>query len=103
MCSRTWGGSESSPLSEARRRSPSRSKHSRRSDVRDLEVAIGQYVFYRSLLARFEPERRLYLAVLETVFVSTLQEPIYRPVLEDLSVALIAFDPRLEVIVQWTP
>ncbi len=74
-----------------------------RSDVRDLEVAIGQYVFYRSLLARFEPERRLFLAVPETVFVSTLQEPISRPVLEDLSVALIAFDPRLEEIVKWTP
>src|SRR5436190_6271049 len=33
------------------------------SDVRDLEMALGQYVFYRSLLARFEPGRKLFLAV----------------------------------------
>jgi hypothetical protein len=60
------------------------------SDVRDLEMAIGQYVFYRSLLARFEPERKLFLAVPYSVFVSTLDEPIARPVLEDLAIACFA-------------
>ena len=71
------------------------------SDIRDLEMALGQYVFYRSLLARFEPDRKLFLAVPYSVFVSTLDEPIARPVLEDVAVACIAFDPRLEVIVKW--
>ena len=33
------------------------------SDVRDLEMAIGQYVFYRSLLTRLDPARKLFLAV----------------------------------------
>lgn len=46
------------------------------SDIRDLEMALGQYVFYRSLLTRYEPDRRLFLAVPESVFVSTLDEPI---------------------------
>ena len=73
------------------------------SDIRDLEIALGQYVFYRSLLTRFEPGRRLFLAVPESVFVSTLDEPIARPVLEDLSVSLIAFDPQEEEIVVWKP
>jgi hypothetical protein len=36
------------------------------------------------------------------IFVSTLDEPIARPVLEDLAVACLAFDPRQEVIVTWT-
>jgi len=71
------------------------------SDIRDLEMALGQYVVYRSLLARFEPDRKLFLAVPYSVFVSTLDEPIARPVLEDVAVACIAFDPRLEVIVKW--
>lgn len=62
------------------------------SDPHDLEAAIGQYVFYRSLLTRYEPGRRLFLAVPESVFVTTLEEPIARPVIEDLAVALIAFD-----------
>jgi hypothetical protein len=73
------------------------------SDIRDFENALGQYVFYRSLLARFEPERKLFLAVPESVFVSTLDEPIARPVIEDLEVAIVAFDPREEVIVTWKP
>jgi hypothetical protein len=58
-------------------------------------------VFYRSLLARYEPERRLFLAVPRSVYVSTLEEPIARPVLEDLGVSLFAFDPQQEVIVTW--
>lgn len=73
------------------------------SEIRDLENAVGQYVFYRALLTRFEPERKLYLAVPETVFVNTMNEPIARPVLEDLAIALIAFDPQQEVIITWTP
>lgn len=71
------------------------------SDIRDLEVAVGQYVFYRSLLTRFEPGRKLFLAVPYSVFVSTLAEPIARPVLEDLNIALVAFDPQQEVIMKW--
>ena len=71
------------------------------SDIRDLEMALGQYVFYRSLLTRFEPERKLFLAVPDSILVSTLDEPIARPVIEDLGVALIAFDPQQEVIVKW--
>lgn len=71
------------------------------SDMRDLEIAVGQYVFYRSLLTRFEPARKLFLAVPASVFDSTLAEPIARPVIEDLGIALISFDPQREVIVKW--
>jgi hypothetical protein len=73
------------------------------SDMRDLEIAIGQFALYRSLIARFEPGRKLFLAVPESVLTSTLNEPIARPVIEDLDVALCAFDPQQEVIVKWIP
>ncbi len=72
------------------------------SDIRDLEMAVGQYAFYRSLIARYEPERKLYLAVPQSVFASTLEEPVARPVVEDLAIALLAFDPEKESIVKWT-
>jgi hypothetical protein len=72
------------------------------SDVRNLEVAVGQYAFYRSLLARFEAGRKLYLAVPDTVYQNLLSEAIARPVLEDLSVAIVSFDPQREEIVRWT-
>lgn len=73
------------------------------SEIRDLEVAVGQYVFYRSLLTRFEPDRKLFLAVPDDVVAGTLEEPIARPVLEDLHIALMAFNPEHEEIVKWIP
>lgn len=72
------------------------------SDIRDLEQAIGQYVFYRSLLNRFEVERKLYLAVPYAVLIGILEEAIARPVLEDEQVAIIAFDAEKERIIQWS-
>jgi hypothetical protein len=72
------------------------------SDIRDLEMAIGQYLFYRSLLTRFEPGRKIFLAVPQSVYANTFQEPIARPVLVDQAIAVVAFDPTKEVIVQWS-
>ena len=71
------------------------------SDIRDLELAIGQYLLYRSLLTRFEPGRKIFLAVPHSVFANTFQESLARPVLVDQAIAVIAFDPQQEVIVQW--
>jgi hypothetical protein len=71
------------------------------SDIRDLEMAIGQYVFYRSLLTRVEPARKLFLAVPHSVLTSTMDEPIVRPVMEDMEVSCIAFDPQQETLVKW--
>lgn len=73
------------------------------SDIRDLEVAVGQYVFYRSLLTRNDPDRKLFLAVPERALSVTLALPIAQPVLNDLSVALLVFDPQQEEIMQWKP
>lgn len=71
------------------------------SDIRDVQQAVGQYVFYRSLLSRIEAERTLYMAVPHTVLVGVLDEPIVRPVLEDEEVAILGFDVEKEQIVQW--
>jgi len=40
------------------------------SDMKDLEEAVGQFVLYEHLLNRYEPERKLYLAIPENVKVS---------------------------------
>ena len=71
------------------------------SDLHDLQGALGHFVFYRSLLARIEPGRKLFLAVPVSIFSTTMQEAIAQPVLTDLSVQVIAFDPEAEVISQW--
>ncbi len=73
------------------------------SEIRDLELAVGQYAFYRSLIVRFEPTRDLYLAVPNSIFTTTLTESIARPVLQDLAIRIFSFDPDLEEIVTWIP
>ena len=72
------------------------------SDIRDLEQAVGQYVFYRSLLIRFDAQRKLYLAVPHPVLIGVLDEAIARPVLEDENIAILTFDAEKEQIIQWT-
>ncbi len=71
------------------------------SEVHDLEEAVGQYLMYRALMAREDAERKLYLAVPHIVVEGILSEPIARPVLEDLQVSILVFDPLEEVIIKW--
>lgn len=73
------------------------------SDLRDLELALGQYVFYRSILSRVDPERKLFLAVTDKTYTATFEEPIARPALEDYRIALLTFNMEREVIVRWMP
>lgn len=73
------------------------------SELKDLEQAVGQYVFYRSLLERGESDRELYLAVPDAAFVGILSEQIAQPVIQDMRVAFLVFDPQSETIKQWIP
>jgi hypothetical protein len=41
--------------------------------------------------------------VTASAFTNTLQEAIARPVLTDLAIALMVFDPHQEAIIQWNP
>ena len=39
-----------------------------RSEVEDLEKALGQYILYEDVLSENEPERELFLAVIQSTF-----------------------------------
>jgi XisH protein len=71
------------------------------SEVVDLEQALGQYVLYRFLLERGEPERVLFLAVTDVAYASAFGEPEARDLIEAQQLKLFVFDPTREVIVQW--
>jgi len=71
------------------------------SEVEDLRDAVGQYVLYQSALARIEPERTLYLAIRQRIYVEVFEEEIGRMLLDRGIVKLIVFDPKTEVVVQW--
>ena len=71
------------------------------SNVREFEVALGQFILYRAHLSRIEPDRKLYLAVPKGVYDGFFGELVARIPLEELDMPLIAFDPKKEMIVRW--
>ena len=71
------------------------------SPVKDLQNALGQYILYAELLVVTEPDRILYLAIREEIYVDFFSEPIVQIVLANHPIKLIIFDPIEEVIVKW--
>lgn len=74
-----------------------------RSDVRDLEQALGQYVLYRQIISEMKIERSLYLAVSQPTFNSVFTIELGQILLKNQVVKLIVFDDESEAIVKWIP
>jgi len=73
------------------------------SDINDLEGALGQFILYRSVMAKTDPDRQLFLAVPQLAFVELFDEPVGRLLIEEEELLLIVFDPQREEITQWIP
>lgn len=71
--------------------------------MKDLEDALGQFVLYDRLLSRYDPERKLYLAVPDEVRQSVFEEEAGTVLIEDEIIRLFTFNPIQEVIVKWIP
>jgi hypothetical protein len=71
------------------------------SPVNDLENALGQYILYRDALKRSQPERILYLAISDEVYLDFFQEEIAQMVVEDEHLKLIIFDANKAEVVKW--
>ena len=69
--------------------------------MHDLEEAIGQFVLYERLIKRYEPERKLYLAVSEDIRKSVFEEEAGQVLIEDKILRLVTFDITQEEIVTW--
>ncbi|MBD2010160.1 fatty-acid synthase [Microcoleus vaginatus ZQ-A3] len=74
-----------------------------RSDVKDLEQALGQYVLYRQVLNEMGLDRSLYLAISQPIFNSVFTIELGQVLLKNQIVKLIVFDDKSEAIVQWIP
>jgi hypothetical protein len=73
------------------------------SEIEDLRNAVGQFVLYRAVLRQTEPDRTLYLAVKNTTFITTFEEPVGKLLIETENLNLIVFNPETEVITRWIP
>ncbi len=72
-----------------------------KSDVDDLEKALGQYILYFDILEDCEPDRVLYLAIREKIFQDLFTEPIGKLLLKKRKLKLITFEEKYEKISQW--
>ena len=72
-----------------------------RSEVDDLENAVGQFVLYQDLLEEEEPERELFLAIRRKAFDGIFSHRIGDILLRKKRINLLVFDEKDEEIVQW--
>ncbi|MCY7382853.1 MAG: fatty-acid synthase [Microcoleus sp. CAN_BIN18] len=72
-----------------------------KSPVKDWENAIGQFTLYLKILSRIDPNRTLYLAITEEIYVSFFAEDIVQVVLADGIIKIIVVDSIQEVITRW--
>ena len=72
-----------------------------RSDMTELEKAIGQIVIYRRLLRNKEPERTLFLAIPSDVYERLLNNSAGREICDEAQLNLLIYDGESEVLTQW--
>jgi hypothetical protein len=72
------------------------------SIVDDMEKALGQYLIYRSILSRRQPDRDLFLAVPSSI-AKIFEEPLGQLLLDDYDLRVLVFHPKKKEIVRWLP
>ena len=72
-----------------------------KSEVVELEKAIGQFMLYDVLIEDFEPERVLLLAVPEDVWLGLLSQSQCAKLIERCRLRFVVYNPIKEVIVLW--
>jgi hypothetical protein len=71
------------------------------SPTADLEQAMGQFTVYRTVLAKTDPDRVLYLAVRKKTLRDVFEKPLGKLLLESHLVRVIGVDTQEGVIVRW--
>jgi hypothetical protein len=71
------------------------------SNVSDFHMALGQFLNYRDVLEKIEPDRQLYLAVRVPIYESFFQRRFILAAVERYQLRLVTYDVKQEVIVQW--
>lgn len=72
-----------------------------RSEVVDLEQALGQFVLYRGVLHRNDPTRQMVLAVPRAAWDSLFESELGRTAREETPLAVVVFDPVRAEVWKW--
>jgi hypothetical protein len=71
------------------------------SKLQDVEIAVGQYTVYRSLLELTDPQRKLFLAVTDMVYNSVLSGKAVQWILARSRIAVLVVRLDTEEVKQW--
>ncbi len=71
------------------------------SPRRELELALGQFVLYRGVLAMVDPERQLYLAVPDDIYDALFASQFGQLARREGGLSLFTFEVATERIGQW--
>jgi hypothetical protein len=72
-----------------------------RSLIYALEEALGQYRIYRKILARQQPDYRVYLALPQSAYERLLKRPTFRFLMDEQEFLLVVVDTDKEEVVSW--
>ena len=72
-----------------------------RSSISDFEHALGQYLIYRRLLSKIEPQAKIYLAISEATYTDFFTFKATQFIVEAEQVSLFTVNLGSEEIVQW--
>jgi hypothetical protein len=71
------------------------------SGISEIEKTMGQLQLYQWSLEEQEPERQLFLAISQAVYISQFQRPIFQIAIQRNKINLLIYVPEQEVIVKW--
>ncbi len=73
------------------------------SKLTDLGNALGSFLLYHDIMAEYEPERTLYLAIRADVFDTLIHRAYWNLLLRNQRLRLLVFDDLTQEIVRWIP
>ena len=71
------------------------------SVINELEKTMGQLQLYQWALEEQEPERQLFLAISQAIYIRHFQKPIFQLAVQRNRINLLVYEPEQEAIVQW--
>lgn len=71
------------------------------SVISELEKTMGQLQLYQWALEEQEPERKLFLAVSQAIYLKHFQKPIFQMAVRRNKINLRVFDLDRETVLQW--
>jgi XisH protein len=72
------------------------------SVINELEKTMGQLQLYQWALEEQEPERQLFLAISQAVYIRHFQKPIFKLAVQRNRINLLVYEPEREAIIQWS-